>query len=345
MSGTNSAGLAGVAGGMPQMSGPMGLGGSGGMGLLGPNTQGVLKNFQGMSPEQLHELVSRMGPDSQYGQLANTVAQQKQVMSSAGGQAPGGWNGPMAGVQGPGANWRQPQQPPVPMPSVTIEGGGGGNAGQGGANSEADGSADAASGGDYEKGGGIKRIRRFDVGGVSPSEGMPTWTREAQRGQTSGLLTSDIGGRTDHIPANPIVGSYVIPADVVSGLGEGNTLAGARVLDAMMHSGPYGTSLPRPVGGGGRFSHLPAPPPRPAALTAQLANGQSRGGSTQDGTGTVPCLMAGGEYVVTPEDAARLGGGEVKKGHKVLDEFVKHVRHKTIRTMGTLKPPVGASRR
>ncbi len=36
-------------------------------------------------------------------------------------------------------------------------------------------------------------------------------------------------------------GSYVIPSDVVSGLGEGNTKAGADALYKQFKMGPYGT--------------------------------------------------------------------------------------------------------
>jgi len=38
-------------------------------------------------------------------------------------------------------------------------------------------------------------------------------------------------GTSDDVPANLSVGEYVIPADVVSALGNGSTEAGARVLD------------------------------------------------------------------------------------------------------------------
>ena len=48
-----------------------------------------------------------------------------------------------------------------------------------------------------------------------------------------GIIHMAVGGRTDHLPMNVYANSYVIPADVVSGLGEGNTLAGGKVLDHM----------------------------------------------------------------------------------------------------------------
>ncbi len=48
-----------------------------------------------------------------------------------------------------------------------------------------------------------------------------------------GIIHMAVGGRTDHLPMNVYANSYVIPADVVSGLGEGNTLAGGKVMDHM----------------------------------------------------------------------------------------------------------------
>lgn len=48
-----------------------------------------------------------------------------------------------------------------------------------------------------------------------------------------GPIHSVVAGRTDHLPINVPSGAYVIPADIVSALGEGNTMAGFRVLNDM----------------------------------------------------------------------------------------------------------------
>ena len=48
-----------------------------------------------------------------------------------------------------------------------------------------------------------------------------------------GPLHSDVAGRTDHLPISVPSGAYVIPADIVSALGEGNTMAGFRDLNDM----------------------------------------------------------------------------------------------------------------
>ena len=52
--------------------------------------------------------------------------------------------------------------------------------------------------------------------------------------QGSGLLASTGSGRKDILPRDVEPGSYVIPADVVAALGDGNTLAGGKVLDALI---------------------------------------------------------------------------------------------------------------
>src|ERR1700677_5287266 len=44
--------------------------------------------------------------------------------------------------------------------------------------------------------------------------------------QHTGPIHSMVAGRTDHLPMHVPSGSYVLPADIVSGAGEGNTMAG-----------------------------------------------------------------------------------------------------------------------
>ena len=48
-----------------------------------------------------------------------------------------------------------------------------------------------------------------------------------------GPIHSAVAGRTDHLPMHVPSGAYVIPADIVSALGEGNTMAGFEVLNDM----------------------------------------------------------------------------------------------------------------
>lgn len=83
-----------------------------------------------------------------------------------------------------------------------------------------------------------------------------------------GLLHSHVGGRTDHLPVTVKSGSYVIPADIVSALGEGNTLNGRVKLDHMF----------------------------------------KRSAQKEKSGEKVPIMAAGGEYIVNPEEIkARFG--------------------------------------
>lgn len=162
----------------------------------------------------------------------------------------------------------------------------------------------------------------FASGGVPAA---PTWIKREAGGQSmpSGLIHSNIPGRTDKIEMSPAGGSYVIPADVVSGLGEGNTLAGAKHLDIALRSGPWGTQVPRMATGSGM-------PRAPGVMH------QARGGGVSK---PVPIIAAGGEYVVSPADVRALGSGNMRKGHEILDAFVLHVRKSTADTMRKLPGP------
>jgi hypothetical protein len=57
--------------------------------------------------------------------------------------------------------------------------------------------------------------------------------QQPQQQQTQNFAEGGMArnGTSDDVPANLSVGEYVIPADVVSALGNGSTEAGARVLD------------------------------------------------------------------------------------------------------------------
>ena len=197
--------------------------------------------------------------------------------------------------------------------------------------------ADITGGGGIARGGAIRRAKRAAGGGagISPSMQSPWWTRSEAHAadHPSGLINSPVGGRSDHLPINVPGGSYVIPADVVSGMGQGNTMAGAHAFDSMIHSGPFGTKLPMPKIGG----TLPKPPAAPKMVAAQHF---SRGGRTNKGH--IPIIVAGGERIVSPEEVAQLSGGDVKKGHQMLDDFVVACRKHVLKHTAKLPGPVGA---
>lgn len=110
------------------------------------------------------------------------------------------------------------------------------------------------------------------------------------------------GGRTDTVPLDVAPGSYVIPADIISGLGQGDTTAGYKALTGM-----FGAQAPKAAQGAG------GPP--------------------------VPILAAGGEFVISPEVVAKVGKGDLKSGHEALDLWVKMQRRKTIQDLKQLPGP------
>ncbi len=135
-----------------------------------------------------------------------------------------------------------------------------------------------------------------------------------------GPIRSAVAGRTDHLPMHVPNGSYVLPAEHVSAHGEGNTLAGFKVLRRMFGGTPYGGgSMPYGASGGPYGAAMP----------------RADGGEA----GSVPIVAAGGEYVLSPEQVKWAGDGDLDLGHRVLDEFVKRFRKETVKTLKNLPGP------
>jgi len=135
-----------------------------------------------------------------------------------------------------------------------------------------------------------------------------------------GLIDSAIPGRTDKIPMKVSPGSYVLPADIPSALGQGNTKAGSDVLGKMFTHAAYGlkpmTQKAQPF----RFHQF---------------HKFAEGGETDH----VPIVAAGGEFIIHPDIVKQVGHGDMATGHRVLDKFVLHTRKQHIKTLRKLKPP------
>lgn len=137
-----------------------------------------------------------------------------------------------------------------------------------------------------------------------------------------GLFNSDVAGRTDKLHVAVPHNSFVMPADIVSSLGEGNTMAGAKVLNHM---------FPHSALAGNPMQHQ-----SPATSTSVM--GKFAKGGVNHGD-LVPIIVAGGEFLVHPKDVAKEGGGNMRHGHKILEELVKHVRKKATKEMSKLPGP------
>src|SRR5258705_1347149 len=157
------------------------------------------------------------------------------------------------------------------------------------------------------------------------------WLVRNEARAPSGMLKSSIPGRTDKIPVKVAGGSYVLPADIPSALGQGNTMAGGSILDKMFTKGPYGMNIMKSKSGSSTKMT------RASSLTKTNRMGFAEGGETE--TAPTPIIAAGGEYILSPEQVAQLGGGHIDAGPKILDQFVMNVRKQHINTLKTLKPP------
>lgn len=115
---------------------------------------------------------------------------------------------------------------------------------------------------------------------------------------TVGPVVGHTGGREDAKPVDVAAGSFVIPADIVSSLGTGNSLAGMEHLKKV-----FGEPMTRASGG------------------------------------AVPILISDGEYVISPEQVAKIGGGDMNKGHQILDSMVLKLRKQHIDTLKSLPGP------
>jgi len=145
----------------------------------------------------------------------------------------------------------------------------------------------------------------------------------------AGMIKSSIPGRTDKIPMSVPPGSYILPADIPSALGQGNTMAGEKILGTMFKSGPASPGSTGQLSGG---KLKPARPPHMARLRlGKFADG----GATED----IPIIAAGGEVVLHPDQVREIGHGDLEAGHRVLDKFVVGVRKQNIETLKKLKPP------
>jgi hypothetical protein len=186
-------------------------------------------------------------------------------------------------------------------------------------------------------------------------------------GVMSGPLVSPAGGRTDILPIDVAAGSYVIPADVVSGMpgAQGSSLAGHNALNKLFASAPLGAEgapygvdikkrpMTQPMIPGMRRAQrhlfMNAPDQLPLYKTGGAVWGEryrmAVGGKTDGeddhwrGKPPVSIMAAGGEHVIPPHQVEWLGAGSLSRGHRILDRFVKEVRKKNIKDLQKLPPP------
>lgn len=152
----------------------------------------------------------------------------------------------------------------------------------------------------------VDPVPRFARGGLAAKT-----MRRARRVGAAGLVHSATPGRADLVGARLRQGSYVLPADVVSGLGQGNTLAGAKILHASL--------------------------PEAAEMASRGAVSRAAGGMVDDDE--IEVKLSGGEYLVSPEQVLAIGEGDMEGGARALDELVASVREHSRAAVDQMAPP------
>lgn len=159
--------------------------------------------------------------------------------------------------------------------------------------------------------------------GFADGGSIPFGVRESAKSLSkAGLVNSASAGRADKVPGSVRAGSYVMPADVVSAMGQGNTMAGARALNSLMGMSPYGANAARA--------------PRGRGMTAKKMKRFADGGHTDQ---DVEVNVSGGEFIFPPEAVEAIGGGDIDHGHEILDALAMQVRQKNVDHLTKLPPP------
>jgi hypothetical protein len=245
----------------------------------------------------------------------------------------------------------------------------------------------------FKRGGGVPHR----VGGGFAGS-TPWYTRQEARGMVPhGMLGGSGMGRTDTLPISVPSGAYVVPADIVSGIGQGNSHAGASILGKAFGAGPLGMPVMHGKGGFGGPKNIkmgvtkmptgssigsaltrvkpafqyggptdydtlgpgappyrPPPPPLPRPRpkvsasppdypTPNWLRGDrvvAHGGAHPAPPGHTPIVAASGEYIIHPSVVLRVGKGNMKRGHDVLDALMKDLRKKHVKELQKLPGPV-----
>lgn len=161
---------------------------------------------------------------------------------------------------------------------------------------------------------GLPKVPHLAAGGSLASNnipGIPTsqpMSEDPYHG--GGIVEGNSGGRTDRVPLSVDADSFVMPAAELSVLGQGHNVAGAKIMDGILASGPFGTAAPK---------------------RGRRADGGNSSGAMSR------VLVASGEYIIPRAKVEELGkrlraGGKSKArsdlaaGHAYLHDFVLKIR-------------------
>src|SRR5258708_1338511 len=167
-------------------------------------------------------------------------------------------------------------------------------------------------------------------GGQAPFTGAsPWWVRNEARGMNHvGAIHGAVAGRTDHVPLTVPNGAYVLPAEHVSHIGQGNTMAGFTRLNRMFPI-THGRGAPPPPGD-----------PHSQALHTRASQSLFKaGGVVGEGDDGVEIMGASGEYVIDPEEVSEMGNGKIGHGHDGLEEWVNKLKDEQNKVLKKLPGP------
>jgi hypothetical protein len=133
---------------------------------------------------------------------------------------------------------------------------------------------------------------------------------------SGGYVEGDSGGTQDNIPAKIPEGSYVLDATTMSLLGDGNSKAGHKKVEEMLHkirSKSHSFSEQGHRDGIYNLSKMNHERSKFAKGGQEVSRLHGR---------MIPALVSSGEYIIKPEDVLLFGnGGSLKEGVKNLDLF------------------------
>lgn len=187
-----------------------------------------------------------------------------------------------------------------------------------------------------------KKMAGFEAGGIVAGGAQQAAAAQSKgpiQIKNSGLIPGATHGRADSLVVSLPADSYIFPADVVSALGDGNSEAGGRTIDAMIGQrgggpqaqppGPAGPAMPPQGPAGGIVPPQAGPMPMRAG-----------GGKAAPQTGKpVTIRISGGEYAMMPSDVALMGQGDLEHGHDVLVKFTEQVRQNYAKKVKNLPSP------
>lgn len=125
-----------------------------------------------------------------------------------------------------------------------------------------------------------------------------------------GPIHSSVAGRTDHLPMHVESGSYVIPADIISAMGEGNSMAGFKVAKSIFSiKGPYDKPIKAmPYGGGDMPYDQPVPHKADGGYTSATGNPVASARAAAGDAGVIANRAASATYAASAQNN---GGGEM----------------------------------